>query len=88
MKREGRKQVLAMLKGGGGTKSFEVFLTQELEVLAIVRGGTKSFHPLKGGTQKVLPCLEGGGVAKSSGPTIFPIFYILSWTWPMGPRSG
>ena len=31
--------------GGGGTKSFEVVLTQELEVLAIVMGG--------GGAQKV-----------------------------------
>ena len=36
-----------MLKSGGGrTKNFEVVLTQELEVLAIVMGGggAKSFH--------------------------------------------
>ena len=34
--------------GGGGTKSFEVVLTWELEVLAIVMGGgCKSFHSLR-----------------------------------------
>ena len=33
-----RKKVLAVLKGGG-TKSFEVVLTWELEVLAIAMGG-------------------------------------------------
>ena len=44
------EKVLAMLKGGGGgTTSFEIVLTQELEVLAILLGGAKSFHPLKGG---------------------------------------
>ena len=32
----------------------------------------KSFHSLKGGARKVLPCLEGGGGAKSFGPAIFP----------------
>ena len=44
-----------------GTTSFEVVLTWELEVLAIVMwgGGAKSFHPLKGGPQEVLPCLAG-----------------------------
>ena len=31
----------------------------------------KSFHFIKGGVWKVLPCLEGGG-AKSFGPAIFP----------------
>ena len=38
------EKVLAMLKGG--TQSFEVVFTQELEVLAIVmgEGGTKGFH--------------------------------------------
>ena len=30
-------KVLAMLMGGGGTSSFEVVLTPELEVLAIVK---------------------------------------------------
>ena len=56
----GSEKVLAMLKGG--TKRFEVVLTWELKVLAIVMGGggAKSVHPLKGGVQKVLPCLEGG----------------------------
>ena len=43
---------------GGGTKSFEVVLTLELEVLAIVIGGGGSFHRLKGGVQQVLPRLE------------------------------
>ena len=32
-------------RGGGGTTSFEVVLTRELEVLAM--GIAKSFHPLK-----------------------------------------
>ena len=38
-----------MLKGGegGGTKSSEVVLTQELEILAILKGGAKSIYPLK-----------------------------------------
>ena len=42
------KKVLAMLNGGD-TKSFEVVLTWELEVLAIVMGGggATSFHPLR-----------------------------------------
>ena len=34
-----------MLKGG--TKCFEVVLTQKLEVLAILMGGCKRFPPLK-----------------------------------------
>ena len=42
-----REDVLAMLKGGGGTTSFGVAFTQELEVLAILEGGAKFFHPLK-----------------------------------------
>ena len=42
------KKVLAMLNGGD-TKRFEVVLTWELEVLAIVMGGggATSFHPLR-----------------------------------------
>ena len=36
-KKRGAKKVLGVLKGG--TKSFEVVLTRELEVLAIVMGG-------------------------------------------------
>ena len=37
-----------------------------LEVLAILKGGAKSFHSLEAGrgAQKVLPCLEGGGLKK------------------------
>ena len=58
----GRKKVLVMLKvGGGGTKRNKIVLTRELEVLAIVIGGAKSIHPLIGGAQKVLPCLEARG---------------------------
>ena len=55
-------KVLAMLKWD--TNSFEVVLTQELEVLAILKvcvwggGGAKRFHPLKGRVPKVL---RGGG---------------------------
>ena len=30
--------------------------------------GAKSFHSLKGGARKVLPCLEGGGAQKVSDP--------------------
>ena len=57
---------LSHAAGGGGRDptSFEVALRRELEVLAIVRGGAKSFNSLKGwggGEQNVLPCLEGGG---------------------------
>ena len=37
-KGKGAEKVLAMLKGEG-TQSFEVVLTQELEVLAILMGG-------------------------------------------------
>ena len=49
--------------GEGGTKSYKVVLTRELEVLAIMMGGggAKNFNPLKGRMQNVLPCLEGGG---------------------------
>ena len=31
----------------------EVVLTQELEVLSILKGGAKGFHPLKGCVQNV-----------------------------------
>ena len=51
----------AMLQGGGGTKCFGVVLTQELEVLAILKGGerAKSFCPLKGGPKIFYPVLRG-----------------------------
>ena len=37
--KKGGGKVLAMIKGGGGANSFEVVLTRELEVLAILKGG-------------------------------------------------
>ena len=50
-KREAEK-VVAMLRGGGGGRgrtSFEVVLTLELEVLAILMTGCKTFPPFKRG---------------------------------------
>ena len=41
------EKVLAVLKGGGGTTSFEVVSTWELEVLAIVMGGAMSSHNIQ-----------------------------------------
>ena len=35
--------------GEGGHNKFEVVLARQLEVLAILMGGTKGFHPLEGG---------------------------------------
>ena len=59
----GACEVLPLLKwGGGGVK----------KVLAILTGGHKKFPLFKRGTQKVLPCLEGGGAQKKFGPAIFP----------------
>ena len=46
----GGRQSLGHAEGGGGTKGFEVVLTQELEVLAILvggGGGRKMFPPFK-----------------------------------------
>ena len=54
MKRGGAEKVLAMLKGGGGTKRFGVVFMQELKVLAI----------LKGGGRKKCPLFTGGGGGK------------------------
>ena len=42
------------------SKSFKVVLTWELEVLAILKGGRKTFPSIKRGVQNLLPCLEGG----------------------------
>ena len=59
----GAEKVLAILRGGGGAKSFGVFFTLWLEVLAILKGGHKMFyHVLKGGGRK--KSLEGGGGAQ------------------------
>ena len=68
----GTEKVLDMLKGG--TTPFDVILTWELEVLAILMGvGAKSFHPLKGGRKRFYPVLRGGGRGTTSfGPAIFP----------------
>ena len=64
-KKEGRaKSVLAIWNGGRGR--FEVVLTQELDVSAILKGGggANKIHPFKRGARIVLPCvffLGGGG---------------------------
>ena len=60
-----------MGRGVWGTKSFEVVLTRELKVVAILMGGggggRKKCPCLKQeGVREVLPCLEG----QSFGPTI------------------
>ena len=64
-----------MLKGGG-TRSCEVVLTQELESLATLMGGggAQSFHSIKGGAQKVLPCFDGGGGGGSAKKVLDPLF--------------
>ena len=59
----------SLITGRGGGDSFGVILSWYLEVLAIMKeggGGAKSFHPLKGGALKVLPCLRGGGAQNVS----------------------
>ena len=59
-------------EGGGGHKKFWVVFTQELDVLAILKGGArkqfspfkrkgaKSFQPLIWGSEKFEPVLRGG----------------------------
>ena len=63
--------------GGGGTQSFEVVLTQELEVLAILMevggGGHQKFPSFKRGARKIVVCLEGGGGRKKFWTCDFPI---------------
>ena len=62
----------------GGTKSFEVVLTQELEFLAMLKGrGAQNVPTLKkqkggGGGRKRLYMSWGERGAKGFGPTIFP----------------
>ena len=55
----GTEKVLAMLKGG--QKKFWGSFYVEAWSLSHVEGGRKKFPLLKRGTQKLLPCLEGGG---------------------------
>ena len=65
----------------GGRKRYEVGLTWELKVLAILKGGggTKSFHSLNvcvggGANSFTVSSLAGdGGSCKKLGPTIFPL---------------
>ena len=59
---------LSMLKGV--TNSFEVVLTQDLEVLTLLMGVSKGFHPLKGsvGRKKFYAVLRGGGGEKVCDP--------------------
>ena len=60
--------------GGGGTTSFEVVLTQELEVLAILIGGVEKVSTLSnGGCEKFYPVLRGDANAKFWTHN-FPIF--------------
>ena len=48
-----------------GTNSFWVVLTQELEVLAILKrvggGAAKGIHSLKGGSESLTSPMRGGG---------------------------
>ena len=55
---EGKLSFTRTKKGGGGRG--------DEKVLAILKGGAKCFHPLKGVTQKVLPCLGGGGGGRAN----------------------
>ena len=50
----------------GGTTCFEVVLTRELEVLAILMEGRKKFPPFKrgGGRENCYPVSRGGGREK------------------------
>ena len=69
MKREGGGGVLAMLKGGGGvTISFGGVLAQELDALAILKGGGHNkFPPFKRGVGSfTLSRRPGGGAQKVS----------------------
>ena len=60
--------------GGGwvevGTNSFEVVSMRD--TLAILKGVCKMFPPLRGGGQKVLPCLEGDKGANRFRAAMFP----------------
>ena len=62
----GVEKVSTMLKcvGEGGGGGFEAALTQELQVLAILKGAQK------------VSCLEGDGAKKRFKPVIFPFFFL------------
>ena len=76
LQREGGTEVLPLLKGEGGkslshadggwgAKSFGVVFTWSLMTLAILKGGTNSFHALKrGGGERFYPVLRGAGHKK------------------------
>ena len=68
------KKVLAMLKGGHN--KFGVVFTWYIEVLAILKGGCKTFPLFERGDMKCFTLFSVvlflGGGAKSFGPTIFP----------------
>ena len=62
-----------MPKGGGRKKFWGSFYT---EVLAILKGGAKGFHSLKGRGRKMFhPVLRGGGGHKKFRTHDFPILY-------------
>ena len=67
----GAQKVLAMLNGGG-IQSFEVVLTLELVVLAILKGSANKFSLFRnGGREKFYPFLKrwgGGGTQKATDP--------------------
>ena len=66
-KKGGGRKSCNHAEGGGGVNKIEVVLTGELEVLAILKGGAKGFHFLKGWA-----CFEGGTrKRKGFGPAIF-----------------
>ena len=81
-KKGGRRKSFSHAVGGGGTQSFEVVFTWELEVLAILNwggGALKAFSPLKGGgSKKFYPVLSGrgGGRAQNVLDPRFPVFSV------------
>ena len=70
---------------GADTKSFEVVLIREHEVVAILMGGAKSSHPPKGGAE-ILPChdTDGGGGGRGVA-MIFQEGVVLNATFQKDP---
>ena len=80
---------LAMLIGGGGgahNTFLGSFLHSSLELLAILKGGAKSFHSFKGGARTVLPCLEGGG-GGGGGGEVSDLQFSHDFVAPPPPRG-